>query len=151
MEARAVCEVTRPETSFIPSIVHAMRKRLMLMVEVEGKLDDVQEGELNVLLGEAITNAFVHASQGGKIVIEQAVSDQRIDLKIANQCDGTSCDPCSAPDPEDLGESGRGCQMIKDLAKDLRLGGLKVDASYENPPNEGDPNGKTVFMFSLSW
>lgn len=150
MEARAVCEMTRPETSSIPLTVHTMRKMLMSMVIVEGKLDSAQEGELNLLLGEAITNAFVHASEGGKIIIEPIVSEQKVDLKITNQCDGTACDPCSSPDPEDLEESGRGCKIIEGLVNDLRERGLSVDASYENLPSEGESGGETVFSFSLS-
>lgn len=123
------------------------RKKIAQELDSCDFLDQHQKQDVEIAVGEAVTNAVKHASLKDDkeecVICEVVKASDSFGVKIANPSDDLL--PLSSSPPELLEERGRGRVLIVRLVADLRQSGLKARSSYRFEPRQR----KTIFFLSV--
>lgn len=116
------------------------------------KLRDDQMGSIDVIVGEAITNACNHVVGDGTTTMKIERSSDSLSFEVSNPSEGL---PSVDQFPEDVLENanrehGRGRLLIDEMLMDLIEHDLPVDGGYCFVPVKGSNMGRTVFRLSVS-
>lgn len=108
--------------------------------------DQAQLEDFNLWLGEAVANAFEHASRGGHVSMILRRGSSCSVFEIANSSDGyRGSDPISDP----YSEKGRGRKNMEAMVADLRKLGLRIEDDCKFIPDGDNGSGQTIVSLSL--
>ena len=91
---------------------HCARTLLCLVLGQWGVTDDDTRDGAAIVVSELVTNALIHADDGGPILLEIALDDGSLRISVA---DASSTVPAQRR-ADDVAESGRGLSIVDQLS-----------------------------------
>lgn len=147
---KADIEITAPITGTTKDASKNSMLRKTLVTDIDsclGHLDERQLSALELIFGEAITNAFSHATGHGLVVLRLIVSSRLVGVCLSSPTNGYMGGNFCLPE-DIMAECGRGQMIIDGSAASLRETGLKIDYGYKF--RRRICGGRTHFEFVIS-
>lgn len=122
--------VTGSQTDYL--LARTLRKELSQVISCLEPLNHEQAKLLEVLLGEALTNAFEHSLRRRSVGLKLSFGAdcQAVIVRITNPSHGFPEGPPQLPPDSDSSEGGRGRYLMSGIAQELSFLGVPTRCSY---------------------